>query len=152
MFNWGTYRLKNVIGTYELKMIASKHTTQNIQHKFRPDAINYTHVLAFNSRYHGLASAIIEFKTPEGVSSSVQSFETFPLGSKLQSKLERESHIIVPRITQTKLAYWKSNSKCRLHIVGTSNTQKENKNYAKTRCNNILAIACNLIKCVKMKK
>lgn len=125
-------------------------TTQALVTKFRPDAINYARVLAFNSRYHGPASAIIDFKTPEGVPSSVQSFEAFPLGSSafllrwkkplqpngqltgykiyyeevsgtaVQSKLEREPHISDPRITQTKLAGLKPNTKYRLHIVGTT--------------------------------
>lgn len=126
-------------------------STQALITKFRPDAVNYARVLAFNSRYHGPASAIIDFKTPEGVPSSVHSFEAFPLGSSafylrwkeplqkngrltgykiyyeevvgtaVQSNLEREPHIKVPDVTHAKLAGLKPNSKYRLHIVGTTN-------------------------------
>ncbi|XP_031628790.1 neuroglian-like isoform X2 [Contarinia nasturtii] len=125
-------------------------STQALVTKFLPDAINYARVLAFNSRYNGPPSAVIDFKTPEGVPSSVQSFEAFPLGSSafllrwkkplqpngkltgykvyyeevlgtaVQSKLEREPHIDDPRSTQAKLAGLKENTKYRIHIVGTT--------------------------------
>lgn len=125
-------------------------SNQALVTKFRPDAINYARVLAYNSRYNGPASPIIEFKTPEGVPSSVQSLEAFPLGSSafllkwqkplqengrltgykvyyeeligtdVKTKLEREPHINDARATQAKLAGLKPNAKYRVHIVGTT--------------------------------
>lgn len=141
----------DVDGEENLREIHVKgDATKALVTKFRPDAVNYARVLAFNSRYHGPASAIIDFKTPEGVPSSVQSFEAFPLGSSafllrwkkplqpngqltgykvyfeevsgtsVKSKLEREPHITDPRVSQAKLAGLKPNTKYRLHIVGTT--------------------------------
>lgn len=118
--------------------------------KFTPDAINYARVLVYNSRFNGPPSATIDFKTPEGVPSSVQSFEAFPLGSsalwltwkkplqpngqltgykiysekvngtKLEAKVERKSHINDPRIFGAKLGLLEPNTKYRLHIAATT--------------------------------
>lgn len=118
--------------------------------KFRPDAINYARVLAYNNRFNGPPSAVIDFKTPEGVPSSVQSLEALPLGSsaflltwkkplqpngqltgykiyyeevngtRIENKMEREPHIDDPRATRAKLAGLRSNTKYRIHIVGTT--------------------------------
>lgn len=56
-------------------------TTRALVVKFRPDSKNYAQVLAYNSRYNGPPSAVIDFQTPEGVPSTVQSLEAYPLGS-----------------------------------------------------------------------
>lgn len=138
-------------GEENLREVAVRgEVTKALITKFRPDAINFVRVLAFNSRYHGPAGAIIELRTPEGLPSSVQSFEAFPLGSSafllrwkkplqpngqltgykvyfeevsgtaVKSKLEREPHINDPRTTQAKLAGLRPATKYRLHIVGTT--------------------------------
>lgn len=118
--------------------------------KFTPDARNFARVLVFNSRYNGPPSATIDFRTPEGVPSSVQSFEAYPLGSsafmltwkkplqpngqltgykiyyeqvngtKVENKQEREPHIEDARVLRAKLAGLKPNTKYRLHITATT--------------------------------
>lgn len=141
----------DVDGEENLREIHVKgDSSQALVTKFRPDAVNYARVLAFNSRYHGPASAVIDFKTPEGVPSSVQTFDAFPLGSSaflltwnkplqpngqltgykiyyeevsgtaVKNKLEREPHIDDPRVVRAKLAGLKADTKYRIHIVGTT--------------------------------
>lgn len=118
--------------------------------KFAPNAKNFARVLVFNSRYNGPPSAIIDFQTPEGTPSTVQSFEAYPLGSSaflltwkkplqpngrltgykiyyeeikgtsIGSRLEREPHIADPRINSAKLAGLKPDTKYRLHIMATT--------------------------------
>lgn len=118
--------------------------------KFTPDATNFARVLVYNSRYNGPPSAVIEFRTPEGVPSSVQSFDAFPLGSsafwltwkkplqpngqltgykiyyemvngtRLEAKQEREPHINDPRILGAKLAGLANSTKYRIHIAATT--------------------------------
>lgn len=132
------------------EILVKSDSSQALVTKFRPDAVNYARVLAFNNRYNGPASAIIDFKTPEGVPSSVQSLEAHPLGSSaflltwnkplqpngqltgykiyyeevigtaVRDKREREPHINDPRVKQAKLAGLQPNTKYRLHIVGTT--------------------------------
>lgn len=118
--------------------------------KFTPDSRNFARVMVYNSRFNGPASAIIDFGTPEGVPSSVQSFEAKPWGSsafllswkkplqpngnltgykiyyeqvngtRLENKQEREPHIDDPRQLQCKLAGLQPNTKYRLHITATT--------------------------------
>lgn len=125
-------------------------STRALVTNFRPDAQNFARVLAFNSRYNGPASATIDFKTPEGVPSSVQGLEAYPLGSSafmlkwkkplqpngqltgykiyyeqvngtsLQHKQEREPHIDDARILKAKLAGLKPNTNYRIHITATT--------------------------------
>lgn len=125
-------------------------STKALVTKFTPDAKNFARVLVFNTRYNGPPSVTIDFRTPEGVPSSVQSFEAYPLGSsafmltwrkplqpngqlngykiyyeqvngtRLENKQEREPHINDPRIVRAKLAGLKPNTKYRLHIAATT--------------------------------
>ncbi|XP_063707327.1 neuroglian isoform X2 [Culicoides brevitarsis] len=118
--------------------------------KFTPDAVNFARILAFNERYNGPFSNEVQFKTPEGVPSSIQSLEVFPLGSsafhlkwkkplqpngkltgyriyyqevdgtQLQEKKERKPAIDDPKVLSTKLAGLKENTKYRVHVVATT--------------------------------
>ena len=118
--------------------------------KFIPDATNYARVLVFNERFNGPPSETVSFLTPEGAPSAVDSFDAYPLGSSafllqwkkplqpngklngykiyyeevkgtyLGPKMEREPHISDPKITRTKLAGLKPNTKYRLHITATT--------------------------------
>lgn len=124
--------------------------TGALVNKFIPDTINYARILVFNGRFNGPASSPLQFETPEGVPSTVQSLEAFPLGSsafllqwkkplqpngkvtgykiyyeeikgtELGPRLEREPHISDPRVNSTKLAGLKPNTKYRLHIRATT--------------------------------
>lgn len=125
-------------------------TTQALVTKFRPDSVNYAQVLAFNSRYHGPPSAIIDFKTPEGVPSSVQALEVHPLGSSgfllrwqkpanpngrltgyrvyyapvdgtaVGQRIQRSPQINDSRATQAKVSGLKADTKYRVYIAGTT--------------------------------
>ncbi|XP_055709240.1 neuroglian isoform X1 [Phlebotomus papatasi] len=118
--------------------------------KCTPNALNYAKVLVYNSRYNGPPSETVSFTTPEGVPSSVQSLDAYPLGSSafllvwkkplhpngelqgykiyfeevkgtyLGPKMEREPHINDPRVTRAKLAGLKPDTKYRLHITATT--------------------------------
>lgn len=125
-------------------------SSQALVTKFTPDAINFARILVYNGGHSGPPSAVIDFRTPEGVPSSVQSLEAFPLGSsafwltwkkplhpngqltgykiyyevvngtRLDTKQPREPHINDPRITGAKLAKLASNTKYRIHITATT--------------------------------
>lgn len=116
--------------------------------KCTPDSLNYAKIMAFNDRFVGPASNVVSFQTPEGVPSTVQSLEAFPLGSsafmlqwkrpvqtngKLQGyriyysevkgtelldRQEREPRILDPNQKQAKLAGLKSDTKYRIFIAG----------------------------------
>lgn len=104
--------------------------------------------MAFNDRFVGPPSNIISFQTPEGVPSTVQSLQAFPLGSsafmlqwkrplitnghlqgyriyysevkgtELLGRQEREPRILDPEQKQAKLAGLKSDTKYRISIAG----------------------------------
>lgn len=125
-------------------------SSKALVNKFTPNAQNFARVLVYNSRFNGPASATIDFQTPEGVPSSVQSFEALPLGSsafllswkrplqpngvltgykiyyemvngtRLENKQEREPHIDDPRVLRAKLAGLKADTKYRIHITATT--------------------------------
>ncbi|XP_037921152.1 neuroglian isoform X2 [Hermetia illucens] len=125
-------------------------STQALVTTFKPNSKNYARILAYNSRFSGPPSATIDFDTPEGVPSAVQSFEAYPLGSSaflltwkkplqpngkltgykiyhqevkgtyLEPKIEREPHIADPRVTRAKLAGLKPDTKYRVHITATT--------------------------------
>lgn len=125
-------------------------STKALVTKFTPNAQNFARVFAFNSNHNGPPSATIDFRTPEGVPSSVQSVEAYPLGSSafmlvwkkplqpngqltgykiyyeqlnatsVQNKQEREPHINDPRILKAKLAGLKPNTMYRLHVTATT--------------------------------
>lgn len=128
------------------------HTIDNeaLVTQFKPDSKNFARVLAYNGAFNGPASAIIDFDTPEGVPSSVQSLDAYPLGSSafwlawkkplnpngkltgyklyyeevrnsyVGERREYESHITDPRITRMKMAGLKPNTKYRISITATT--------------------------------
>ncbi|XP_026465687.1 neuroglian isoform X3 [Ctenocephalides felis] len=118
--------------------------------KFIPHAKNYVRMYVHNGRYNGPPSETLSFDTPEGVPSTVQSLEAFPMGSSafmltwkkpehangvltgykvyyqevvgtaVGPILEREPHINDPTQTHVKLAGLKPNTKYRLHVKATT--------------------------------
>lgn len=118
--------------------------------KFTPYSRNFARVMVYNSRFNGPPSAIIDFDTPEGVPSSVQSLEAVPWGSsafwltwkkplqpngnltgykiyyeqvngtRLENRQEREPHIDDPNVLRCKLAGLQPDTKYRLHITATT--------------------------------
>lgn len=116
--------------------------------KLTPDAMNVAKIMAFNDRFVGPPSNQIEFQTPEGVPSTVQSLQAFPLGSsafmlqwkrpvhtngklrgyrvyysevngtELKERQERVPMIQDPDAKQAKLAGLKANTKYRIAIQG----------------------------------
>ena len=130
------------------EILMKSHTSKALVAKFTPDSVNHARIMAFNDRFSGPPSNTIEFKTPEGVPSTVQSLQAFPLGSsafmlqwkkplltngqlqgyriyyeevkgtELGPRQEREPRISNPDLKQVKLAGLKDNTKYRIHIVG----------------------------------
>jgi len=123
-------------------------STKALVTKFTPDSLNFARILAYNDRFNGPPSNTIQFETPEGVPSTVQSLQAIPMGSsafmlqwkkpiqtngklmgyriyyeevkgtELGTRQEREPRILDPDLKQAKLAGLKSNTKYRIHIVG----------------------------------
>ena len=130
------------------EILMKSNTSRSLVTKFTPDSTNFARIMAFNDRFSGPPSNTIQFDTPEGVPSTVQSLQAFPMGSsafmlqwkrplltngKLQGyriyyeevkgtelgpRQEREPRILDPEVKQAKLAGLKSGTKYRLHIVG----------------------------------
>lgn len=118
--------------------------------KFTPDAENFARILAFNERYNGPASNVVQFRTPEDVPSSIPALEVSPLGSsafhlkwkrplqpngkltgyriyyeevdgtELGERMERKPPIMDPNILTAKLAGLKADTKYRVHVVATT--------------------------------
>lgn len=129
---------------------AKGDSTQILVTQFKPDAKNFAHVRVYNARYTGPPSAVIDFDTPEGYPSGVQSLEAYPLGSSafwltwkkplspngkltgykvyyeevrgtfVGEKLTYEPQISDPRITSMKIAGFRPNTKYRLTIAATT--------------------------------
>lgn len=138
-------------------------SNQALVTQFKPDSKNFARVLAYNSRFNGPPSAIIDFNTPEGVPSPVESLEAFPLGSSafllqwkkplspngkltgyriyyeemkgsyLGDRVERDPDIKDPRITRAKLAGLKSNTKYRISIVATTKMGQGKENFVEKK-------------------
>lgn len=130
------------------EILMKSNTSKALVDKFTPDAVNVARILAFNDRFNGPNSNTITFETPEGLPSTVQSLQAFPLGSsafwlqwkrplltngKLQGyriyyevvkgtelgpRQEREPRIQDPDKKNAKLAGLEANTKYRIHIVG----------------------------------
>lgn len=128
------------------------HTTHNqaLVTQFKPDSKNFARVYAYNGHFNGPPSAIIDFDTPEGVPSAVQSLDAYPLGSSafwltwkkplnpngkltgykiyyeevrnsyVGERREYDPHITDPRITRMKMAGLKPNTKYRISITATT--------------------------------
>lgn len=132
------------------EIIITNDAKKAIVHKFTPDSRNFARILAFNERYNGPPSNLVEFVTPEGVPSSIPSLEIYPLGSsafhlkwkrplqpngkltgyriyyeqisgtELGEKMERKPNIEDPQVTTAKLAGLKPSTKYRVHVVATT--------------------------------
>ncbi len=63
------------------EIIMKSDSTHSMVQSFKPYAINYARVLAFNGAYNGPPSNVISFQTPEGKPGPVDSLECFPMGS-----------------------------------------------------------------------
>lgn len=130
------------------EIFMTRNTTKSLVKLFTPDTTNIARIFAINHQFSGPPSNTITFETPEGVPSTVQSLEAFPMGSsafwltwkkplfpngKLQgyriyyeevigtelgSRQEREPRIQDPTVTYAKLAGLKEGQKYRIHIVG----------------------------------
>ncbi|CRL00919.1 CLUMA_CG014272, isoform A [Clunio marinus] len=130
------------------EILMKSNTSKALVNKFTPDSMNYARIMAFNDRFSGPPSNTINFKTPEGVPSTVQSLQAFPMGTsafmlqwkrplltngilqgyriyyeevkgtELGPRQEREPRILDPEVKQAKLAGLKSDQKYRIHIVG----------------------------------
>lgn len=130
------------------EILMKSNTSKALVTKFTPDSINFARIMAFNDRFSGPPSNIIQFETPEGTPSTVQSLQAFPLGEsafllqwkrplltngKLQGyrihyeevtgtelgpRQEREPRILNPDLKQAKLAGLEPNTKYRIHIAG----------------------------------
>lgn len=130
------------------EILMKSETTKSLVNKFTPDTMNYARILAFNDRFSGPPSNTIQFKTPEGVPSTVQSLQAFPMGSsafllqwkkplltngvlrgyriyyeeltgtEIKQREERVPKINDPNAKQAKLTKLKPETKYRLHIVG----------------------------------
>ena len=133
------------------EIIMKTDSTHSLVQSFKPYAINYARVLAFNGAYNGPASNTIAFKTPEGKPGPVDSLECFPMGSsalllawkspqevngiltgyriyyqevegtKLGPVLERQPRIFNPKSDKAKLAGLRPHSKYRVTIKATTN-------------------------------
>jgi neuronal cell adhesion protein len=63
------------------EIIMTSESTRALVQSFKPYAINYARVLAFNGAYIGPTSNTIRFSTPEGKPGPVDMLECFPMGS-----------------------------------------------------------------------
>ncbi|XP_017136257.1 neuroglian isoform X1 [Drosophila miranda] len=127
--------------------------------QFKPDSKNFARILAYNGRFNGPPSAIIDFDTPEGVPSPVQSLDAHPLGSSafwvtwkkplhpngkltgykiyyeevqgsfVGERREYDPHITDPRITRMKMAGLKPKTKYRISITATTKMGEGTEHY-----------------------
>lgn len=133
------------------EILMKKDTSKALVDKFTPDKRNFAYIMAFNDRFNGPPSNTINFETPEGVPSTVQSLQAYPMGSsafwltwkrplltngmlrgyriyyevvkgtELESRQEREPRITDPDQKSAKLAGLQADTKYRIHIVGFTN-------------------------------
>ncbi|XP_046622366.1 neuroglian isoform X1 [Neodiprion virginianus] len=134
-------------GEEGMREIHVKNDTTHTQFsKFVPYSKNYVRILAYNGRYNGPSSEILNFDTPEGLPGTVQSLDGFPLGSSalylvwkkperpngiligykiyyhivqgtnVGPLLERKPHVTNPEMTRVKLAGLEPSTKYRIHI------------------------------------
>lgn len=130
------------------EILMKSNSSKALVDKFTPDTLNYARIMAFNDRFNGPPSNTISFETPEGVPSTVQSLQAFPMGTsafwlqwkkplltngklqgyriyyekvsgtELDTRQEREPRITDPEQKYAKLAGLESDTKYRIHIVG----------------------------------
>ncbi|XP_036318841.1 neuroglian isoform X1 [Rhagoletis pomonella] len=131
--------------------------------QFKPDSKNFARVLAYNGRFNGPPSVVIDFDTPEGVPSPVQSLDAYPLGSSafwltwkkplqpngkltgykiyyeevkgsyVSERRELEPHITDPRQTSTKMAGLHPNTKYRISITATTKMGEGSEHFIEKR-------------------
>ncbi|EDW51334.1 GM21680 [Drosophila sechellia] len=147
-------------GEEGLREIHVKGDTHNaLVTQFKPDSKNYARILAYNGRFNGPPSAVIDFDTPEGVPSPVQGLDAYPLGSSafmlhwkkplypngkltgykiyyeevkesyVGERREYDPHITDPRVTRMKMAGLKPNSKYRISITATTKMGEGSEHY-----------------------
>ena len=63
------------------EIIMRSDSTQSLVRSFKPYAVNYARVLAFNGAYNGPPSNIIRIVTPEGKPGPVDMLDCYPMGS-----------------------------------------------------------------------
>ena len=63
------------------EIIMRSDSTQSLVRSFKPFAVNYAQVLAFNGAYNGPASNTIEIVTPEGKPGPIDMLDCHPMGS-----------------------------------------------------------------------
>lgn len=127
-------------------------SNQALVTQFKPDSKNFARVLAYNGRFNGPPSAVIDFDTPEGVPSPVESLEAYPMGSSafwlvwkkplspngkltgykiyyeevkgsyVGERREYDPHITDPRQMSMKMAGLKPKTKYRISIAATTKT------------------------------
>ncbi|KAH8344677.1 hypothetical protein KR067_003077 [Drosophila pandora] len=151
-------------GEEGLREIHVKGDTHNaLVTQFKPDSKNFARILAYNGRFNGPPSAVIDFDTPEGVPSPVQGLDAYPLGSSafwltwkkplypngkltgykiyyeevqgsyVGERREYDPHITDPRVTRMKMAGLKPNSKYRISITATTKMGEGSEHYIEKR-------------------
>lgn len=155
---FGGYKIRvwNEVDKEENKReITIKHqSNQWLITGLRPNVVNYAQVLAFNRRREGPVSGVVTFKTPEGVPSSVETFDVYQLGSMAVllkwtkpkepnghltgyniyyeevggngNRLERKPQIHDPDLNHAKLSGLKPSTKYRFIIEATTNAGSGN--------------------------
>ncbi|KAM7349143.1 neuroglian isoform 1-T6 [Cochliomyia hominivorax] len=138
-------------------------SNQALVTQFKPDSKNFARVLAYNGRFNGPASAVIDFDTPEGVPSPVESLEAYPMGSSafwlvwkkplnpngkltgyrvyyeevkgsyVGERREYDPHITDPNVTSMKMAGLKPNTKYRISIAATTKVGEGSEHFIEKR-------------------
>lgn len=132
------------------EIIIKNDAEKALVQKFTPDALNFARILAFNDRYNGPPSNVVQFRTPEGVPSAIPALEVSPLGTsafhlkwkrplqpngqltgyriyyeevdgtELGERMERKPPILEPSVLTAKLAGLHPDTKYRVHVVATT--------------------------------
>ncbi|XP_065366259.1 neuroglian isoform X2 [Calliphora vicina] len=138
-------------------------SNQALVTQFKPDSKNFARVLAYNGRFNGPASAVIDFDTPEGVPSPVESLEAYPMGSSafwlvwkkplnpngkltgykvyyeevkgsyVGERREYDPHITDPNVLSMKMAGLKPNTKYRISIAATTKVGEGSEHFIEKR-------------------
>ncbi|XP_058977900.1 neuroglian isoform X2 [Musca domestica] len=138
-------------------------SNQALVTQFKPDSKNFARVLAYNGGFNGPPSAVIDFDTPEGVPSPVESLSAYPMGSSafwlvwkkplnpngkltgykiyyeevkgsyVGERREYDPHITDPRVTSMKMAGLKPNTKYRISIAATTKAGEGTEHFIEKR-------------------
>ena len=137
-------------GEEGMREINVGNRTRVVIDKFVPYITNYVKVLAFNGRYNGPPSEIVNFNTPEGTPGTILSLDAYPIGSSalwlkwtrpaetngnltgyriyyqivdgtsVGPLLERQPHVFNPNAVDAKLARLAPNTMYRVHVRATT--------------------------------